>query len=83
MEFHTPCMEDLDWIYQSTDSSRLYTGMIVYDYSTMKVVKPSRSNACYVEMLTWLDDAPDIVSTVRLRLVLQDDGEWYLDSFTG
>ena len=76
-------LEENDWIYQSTEDNHYLMGMRVYDYSTMKVVKPSRSNACYVEMLTWLDDAPDIVSTVRLRLVLQDDGEWYLDSFTG
>lgn len=76
-------LEEDGWLYRSTEENYSLTGLRVYDYSTMKVVRPSRSDACYVEMLSWLDDAPDTVTTVRLRLVLQDDGLWYLDSFTG
>ena len=75
-------MEDLDWIYQSTDSSQLYKGMIVYDYSTMKVVAPSNREACYVTMNAWMEDTPEKVKEIQIRLVLEE-GNWYLDSFTG
>jgi len=75
-------MEDQTWIYQSVEDSTLYTGMIVYDYSTMKVVRPSKKDSCYVTMNAWMENTPDKVTEIRLKLVLQD-GNWYLDAFTG
>jgi hypothetical protein len=57
-------------------------GRTVYDYSTMKISFPSNSKAFYVTMDSWLEDSPSVVTSVRLRFVLQD-GQWYLDSFTG
>ena len=57
--------------------------MRIYDYSTMKIVRPSNGEACYVSMNSWMPDSPDVISTNPIRLVLQDDGQWYLDSFTG
>lgn len=75
-------LEDGDWIYQSVSDDPLYTGMIVYDYSTMHVTPPGNREACYVTMNAWMEDTPEQVTEVRLRLVLQD-GQWYLDSFTG
>ena len=80
---HARFLEDENWIYQSTYAKSYLEGMRIYDYSTMKVVAPSTSKACYVTMDSWIDTAPDQITTVRLRLVLQDDGLWYLDSFTG
>lgn len=76
-------LEEDEGFYMAVDGENYLTGMRIYDYSTMKVVSPSRADACYVEMDSWLEDAPEAVTTVRLRLVLQDDGLWYLDSFTG
>ena len=75
-------LEDEEWIYQSTSSENYLKGMRIYDYSTMRIVYPSTSKACYVEMDSWLEDDPEKVTSIQLRLVLQD-GEWYLDSFTG
>ena len=75
-------MQENDSFYQSTQDESYIDGMRVYDYSTMQVVKPSKADACYVTMLSWLEDQPETVTSVRLRLVLQDDGMWYLDSFT-
>lgn len=72
-----------EWLYQSTKYEISTVGKRIYDYSTMKVVSPSTSNACFVEMSSWLDTDPDTVTTARLRIVLQDDGKWYFDSFTG
>ncbi len=75
--------EDEDWIYQSTDEGKnLLSGTRIYDYSTMKISYPGNSKAFYVTMDSWLESDPDNVETVRLRIVLQD-GEWYLDSFSG
>ncbi len=75
-------LEDEEWIYQATSSENYLKGMRIYDYSTMKIVYPSNSNSCYVEMDSWLENEPERVISVRLRLILQD-GEWFLDSFTG
>ena len=75
-------LEDDEWIYQSVKEDALYSGIIVYDYSSMKIVAPSDANACYVEMNAWMENTPDQVKSVRIRLVSQD-GAWFLDSFTG
>ena len=76
-------LEDDDWIYQSTSEKARYSGMIVYDYSTMRIVAPINDTACYVEMDAWGEDTPSKVTTIKLRLVKEDNGLWYLDSFTG
>ena len=57
--------------------------MRIYDYSSMRVVAPSTREACYIEIDSYLPDQPDNVMRDRLRLVKQEDGLWYLDSFTG
>ncbi len=76
-------LEDMEWIYQSTESEPLYTGIIVYDYASMEVVAPSNRKACYVTMYAWMEDAGCTEGReIRLRLVWQEDN-WYLDSFTG
>lgn len=75
-------LEDEEWIYQAVSSENYLRGMRIYDYSTMKIVYPSNSKSCYVTMDSWLENEPDKIISVRLRLVLQD-GQWFLDSFTG
>ncbi len=70
-------------LYQSTDSDFYrFSGIRVYDYSTMRVIAPSHADACYVELSVWPEDDPEAVTTETIRLVRQDDGLWYLDSFT-
>ncbi len=56
--------------------------MRVYDYSTMKVIRPSNAKSCYISIVSWEPEHPEAASEETLRLVLQDDGEWYLDTFT-
>lgn len=75
-------LEDETWFYQSTADNTHYTAMRVYDYSTMQVLSLGRSDACKISMDSWLEDSPEQVETVELSLLLQD-GEWYLDSFSG
>ncbi len=77
-------LEDNEWIYQSVEKNNyLNHGMRIYDYSTMKVVAPSTAKACYVSIESYLANQPDLVMQDTIRLVKQDDGLWYLDSFTG
>ncbi len=75
-------LEDDEWFYQSVADKPFYTAMRIYDYSTMVVEPNSRRDACYVSMDSWLEDDPDRVTVITLRLV-SEDGEWYLDQFTG
>lgn len=64
------------------DENILFTSMRIYDYSTMKVRSLGREDACAVVMDSWLPEDPKKVESVELILVLQD-GQWYLDSFSG
>ena len=76
--------DDGKWIYSFEDYKAYLTGgMRIYDYSTMKVVSPSRKDSCTVSIQSYLPNAPETVLNDTLRLVKQDDGLWYLDSFTG
>lgn len=75
-------LEDQSWIYQFTGEKVTAASRLIYDYSTMKVVKPSSGKLCFVEISCYPADAPEEARVRKLSLVLQD-GEWYLDSFTG
>ena len=89
-------LEDGEFFYQSRDRDRvsdpslraqltrrdLLNGrMRLYDYDTLRVVRPSTAKAVYVTMNSWYADRPDLIEVKRLRLVLTPSG-WRLDSFT-
>ena len=57
-----------------------YTGMRIYDYSTMKVRSLGKRDRCIVTIDSWLEDTPDQVETIEILIALQD-GQWYLDNF--
>lgn len=68
---------------QSTKESDVrYTAIRIYDYSTMQVHSLGRSDACSVTMDSYLESDPSAIDNIELYLILQN-GEWYLDSFTG
>ncbi len=76
-------LNDGEHFCRSTHDQNYLTGGIrIYDYSTMHVTKPSDAEACYVTMDSWIESDPNTVTSVRLRLVYQNDN-WYLDSFSG
>ncbi len=64
------------------ESDVRYTEIRIYDYSTMQVHSLGRSDACSVTMDSYLESDPSNIDNIELYLILQD-GEWYLDSFTG
>lgn len=76
-------LDDGTALYVSVKSENwLKNGTRVYDFSTMRVTAPSNQRACYVEIDSYLPETPDLIETARLRLVKQDDGQWYLDSLS-
>ena len=74
--------EDGTYLFQSVAADDLLDGRLrVYDYSTLRVVRPSSSNAVYVTMNSWFAGHPETATVKRLRLVRTTAG-WRLDSFT-
>ncbi len=57
-----------------------YTGMRIYDYSTMQVRSLGKTDRCVITIDSWLEDTPDQVETVEI-LIAKQDGQWYLDNF--
>ncbi len=75
-------LETDTWFFQYTDIESVLPGKRIYDYSTMKMVKPSNASYINVEMTSWLEGAENEKTKIRISLILQDDGKWYLDSPT-
>ena len=72
--------EEGNYLWQSKDFKTFYTGMRVYDYSTMQIRSLGKADRCVVSIDSWLEDSPEQVETVEILIALQD-GEWYLDNF--
>ena len=70
------------YLWQSKDYKTHFTGIRVYDYSTMQVRSLGKTDRCVVTINTWLEDSPDQVENIEILIALQD-GEWYLDNFVG
>lgn len=75
-------LEDRGWIYQYTGEKVTASVRLIYCFAEMQVVKPSSDKLCFVEIPCYPAGRPEEVRVRRLTLVLQD-GEWYLDSFSG
>lgn len=72
--------EEGNYLWQSKEFRTFYTGMRVYDYSSMQVRSLGKTDRCVVTLNSWLEDSPDQIETVEILIALQD-GEWYLDNF--
>ena len=70
------------WLLQSDEYTSLIKGKRIYDLSTAKIVKPGNAEFVNIEIESYLDSEPDNRVTVKLSMVKQDDGKWYLDSAT-
>lgn len=57
-----------------------YTGMRIYDYSTMQVRSLGKTDRCVITIDSWLEDTPDQVENVEI-LIAKQNGQWYLDNF--
>lgn len=74
--------EEGSYLWQSKDYKTFYTGIRIYDYSTMQVHSLGKTDRCVVTIDSWLEDSPEKVENVEI-LIAKQDGEWYLDNFTG
>ena len=72
--------EEGNYLWQSKDFKTFYTGMRIYDYSTMQIRSLGKTDRCVVTIDSWLEDTPDRIETVEILIKLQD-GQWYLDNF--
>ena len=72
--------EDGKWFYQYAYAENYFAnGTLSYDFSTLKVVRPSNKNTCYVTISATLGS-----KTIAQRIKLQkQNGEWYLASAVG
>ena len=74
------------WMYASKDSfntDNQLTGMRIYDYSTIEIVKPSNATRVRITIDSWMEDTPQRVEKTSLSFIPGEDGRWYLDTFTG
>ena len=55
----------------------------IYDFSTARVVRPGNKSFVNIEIESYPESSPDKRETGTISMVKQDDGKWYLDSFTG
>lgn len=75
---HARYYDGVDGLMILKDADVWVTAKRIYDYDSMKIVRPSNGKQITVEMDTHLEDESEHL-TVRLSFVLQD-GEWYLNS---
>ena len=72
--------EEGAYLWQSKDFKTFYTGMRVYDYSTMQIRSLGKTDRCVVTIDSWLEDEPENVENIEILITLQN-GQWYLDNF--
>ena len=73
--------EEGNYLWQTKEFRvKPYTGMRVYDFSTMQVRSLGKTDRCVVTVDSWLEDTPDQVENIEILITLQD-GQWYLDNF--
>jgi hypothetical protein len=70
------------YLMMSNEYKPLVTETRIFDFSTAKVVKPGSKELVNIEVETYLASNPSARTTVRVTMVKQDDGQWYLDSGT-
>lgn len=70
------------WLMEADDYESRISGKRIYDFSTAKVVKPGSREFANIEIESYLEGKPEERTTVRLSLIKQEDGNWYLDSPT-
>lgn len=77
---HAQLYEQNGYLMQRTDYEPLFTQKRIYDYSSMRLVKPSNAQHLTIEVKSHLE-GEDATVTDTLSLVLEEDG-WRLDEPT-
>ena len=69
------------YLMQSNTFEALVTERRIYDFSTVKMVKPSNKKYVTLELDSYLESNPAKIVRVRVSMQLVD-GQWYLDTPT-
>lgn len=72
--------DDTEWLYQSISAGEFTLSERIYDYSTMKIVKPSNAKYVTVSIESYTLSDPTR-KEINLSFVYEN-GDWYLDSPT-
>lgn len=79
-------IEDGTYLYQSVNDTaqaeKTRPAPLIFDYATMKAVKPSNKTTVRLTLDAWEADSPDAVFSYRVTLVRGAGGEWLLDKLT-
>ena len=54
---------------------------LIYDYASMKIIRPSNGQRVSISINAWEEDKPDRVMEMKLFLVKEND-VWLLDKLT-
>ena len=54
---------------------------LIYDYATMKIIRPSNASRVLISINAWEEDSPDNVLQMQLTLV-KENNLWLLDKLT-
>ncbi len=54
---------------------------LIYDYATMKIIRPSNASRVSISIKAWEEDKPEQVLEIELFL-LKENGVWLLDKLT-
>lgn len=73
--------EGATYLMQLNTYEALITEPRIYDFSTVKMVRPSNKKYVTLELDSYLESKPEDVRRVRISMQLVN-GEWYLDSPT-
>ena len=63
------------------DSSAYHATPLVYDYSSMEIIRPSNASQVIVSITAWEEGSPQKSFSMRLSLV-KENGVWLLDKLT-
>lgn len=63
------------------DEDAYHPTPLIYDYATMKIIRPSNASHVMISLNAWEEDNPQKIFEMRLSLV-NEDGIWLLDKLT-
>lgn len=73
--------EDADYLYCIDSARDEAREVLIFDYSTMQIIRPSNAQRVLLTMDAWEIGKPDAVFSYRLTIV-NVDGVWLLDKVT-
>ena len=63
------------------DPSAYHATPLIYDYSSMEIIRPSNASQVQISITAWEEGSPQSPFQMRLSLV-KEDGVWLLDKLT-